>query len=780
MRNRELLLAAPFALGAVILLVVVVVEPERPRSGERSLTWERESRVTDLGGERGRFGVPTDEALASVADASSSSGTAPDSVAIGDGRGTRGRTGGVAEVGAGGGVDPEAEARRRAGTAWIRRPGGSHLYEGVLRRGGVPLELGQAADVSSKARQVERANDVAEKRGSVLGQIVSVDATAITGWAYDWNDLATVANVDVYVDNKLVATVPASAQRPNFDPANPANPINTRAWVVPAPALLADGDKHWVSAVGYRPGSDAKRELERSPWTFGGVHWPRGEIVFVSERMVYGWVRDPDALDQPMKVSVQVDGKLLGETTTKGRGHNRAVFDEARALSPTKKTVVALDGLSGPEDPGLGAAIAAKLQSLKATRLYLDFWPLASATDAVPHDVFEFSVAAADGKIVLLAGQERAGIKLYEIPADNQAFVFNSPQPIVGTWLQVKLRSSADGAIEREARRSPFQLAQDTNQPPRGQLLLFTGNQISGYALDPDALPGPISVEVTIDGVSVGRVTADKAFPQEYNHYQLPDPNHGFAFTIPEKYLDGKTHTIQMFAVNHPAGVNPELRNSPAPFVGSRNIRPYGWLDVADATRISGWAYDHEAGSSPVSVEIWVDGALYKTVTANLDRPELVPLAFPDPAHGYTCPPPPLDDGKHHTIRAFALDVPDGPKQELWGSPKEINAQKPYIGLNPYDAPNGLAVAEVTSGAPASVAGVAVGDVIRAFDDRSEKVDRAAFIAWVQAREVGEKMTLRLFRDPSLGAPPEPNPAVPPGTPLAANERLVVVTVGSR
>src|SRR5581483_4721498 len=124
-----------------------------------------------------------------------------------------------------------------------------------------------------------------------------------------------------------------------------------------------------------------------------------------------------------------------------------------------------------------------------------------------------------------------------------------------------------------------MQIAADANRPPVGAILLVTGNQIAGYAFDPDVLPGAISIDVAIDGAIVTRIRSDQPFPAQYaSLFNLPDLNHGFGWTVPDQFLDGKSHTIQMYAVNQPDGVNPELKNSPTSFVGKRGTRPYGWL----------------------------------------------------------------------------------------------------------------------------------------------------------------------------------------------------------
>ncbi len=615
---------------------------------------------------------------------------------------------------AGGGAganDANLAPRTRAGR--LGGPGGSRLSGGARSRLAQLLEA-SGQDATKKESQLAQADDVAEKRGTVLGALVSVDQTAIQGWAYDWDDLATIVNVDVYLDGTLVATVPAGSARPQFDPTNPSNPINARAWTLPPPRTMLDGDKHWIVALASRPGSDSKHALDGSPWVYGGSQWPTGQVIYAGGKLVCGGVADPNAPGAPLTVSIYGDGVLLGKVTTQGPGHNRDALARATALLPSG------EGVPQVTLPGVD-----------------DYY---------------------------------------------QVFVYEPGEPLEASWIQVRVLS-ASGTMERELSGSPWRIGGDSNRLPYGGITFVNNGQVTGWAADPDVSPGPIQVDVFVDGAYVTRLAADQPFPALLNSGAVSEPDHAFVFTVPEVYLDGKSHTIQVFGVNQPAGVNPELQNSPTAFVGKRNVPPMGYLDVGDTTQVAGWAYDSDAGPSPVSVEIWVDEVLWKTVVANVVRPDLVPIVAPEPTHGFASDVPPgLKDGKQHTIRAFALNVPDGPKQELAASPREINAQAPFVGISLQDSSAGLTIADVSSPSPAAVAGMDEGDVIRAFDDVSQKVDLAAFVSWVQTKSVGEQVVFRLYRDPSLPpAPPaNPLPAGDPQPPLASNERLVIVTLGSR
>src|SRR5581483_8627811 len=97
--------------------------------------------------------------------------------------------------------------------------------------------------------------------------------------------------------------------------------------------------------------------------------------------------------------------------------------------------------------------------------------------------------------------------------------------PIVASWLQVRIRS-VDGTTEREAGRSPVQLAATTNRAPYGAVTFVSGNQISGYAVDPDVIPAPISVDIVIDGEPQGRFPADKKFDVIVQFAGVTEPMH--------------------------------------------------------------------------------------------------------------------------------------------------------------------------------------------------------------------------------------------------------------
>jgi hypothetical protein len=108
------------------------------------------------------------------------------------------------------------------------------------------------------------------------------------------------------------------------------------------------------------------------------------------------------------------------------------------------------------------------------------------------------------------------------------------------------------------------------------------------------------------------------------------------------------------------------------PVAPVNNRPPVGSLDQIDTKgQVAGWSADDDRPSSPVQVVLAVDGVVLATVAANVPRPD-VTAAFPKFVgnHGFVFTlPVTIQDGKPHTIQAWAIDD-DGQRVELAASPK--------------------------------------------------------------------------------------------------------------
>jgi len=151
------------------------------------------------------------------------------------------------------------------------------------------------------------------------------------------------------------------------------------------------------------------------------------------------------------------------------------------------------------------------------------------------------------------------------------------------------------------------------------------------------------------------------------------------------------------------SGSNPTTSPSPTPSV---NSLPVGSLDEANDSRVTGWAYDLDAGTSPIDVHIYIDGVIAGAATANLSRPDIVGAAsgaVNDANHGFNYSLPTLLAGTHR-INVYAINTPSGTNPELPGSPKTISVSS---NITPSPSPS-------PSPAPISVSD---GSLIRAQGD---------------------------------------------------------------
>ena len=307
--------------------------------------------------------------------------------------------------------------------------------------------------------------------------------------------------------------------------------------------------------------------------------------------------------------------------------------------------------------------------------------------------------------------------------------------------------------LRREFEGSPWTLAaqgeEEDNKPPYGVVAFIDTDQISGWAVDPDAGGGPIAVEIHFDGQLHDRLLADQPFPALAHDPEILSINHLWQIEIPGKLQDGETHIVSVFAINFPPGANPELTGSPATFTGKRNTEPVGYLDIANARSIAGWAYDADAGPIAIEVEIWIDGELQSIIVADGPRPDLVPAVSLEPHHGWSISAAGLlDDGDFHTVRAFARNEPGGMPRELMWSPRELRPLKPWLGasIGQGEGGRGVEILSVVEGGPADAAGIHVSDLVVTQNEIDTLSDTEAFLQWLQSRSVGEQITLTVER----------------------------------
>lgn len=240
----------------------------------------------------------------------------------------------------------------------------------------------------------------------------------------------------------------------------------------------------------------------------------------------------------------------------------------------------------------------------------------------------------------------------------------------------------------KELRWSPRDVK--LNSFPTGKLEEASPDKgISGYAWDPDDPKTPVLVRVKIDGEPIAEIKASVKNELLLKRKIAPNDVCAFKLDWPAVLDDGLAHTVQTLAVDLATGTEIELPGSPRVIEdrgGVANKAPIGAFDICNKVVLAGWAWDEDAPSSAVQVEIWIDDLLFTTVAASSKRDGLAwSKVTPDPNHGWTLTTPgTLLDDKTHTIRAYALNTPAGVKVELQGSPRTYRKEENSAPMGSY------------------------------------------------------------------------------------------------
>jgi subtilisin family serine protease len=240
------------------------------------------------------------------------------------------------------------------------------------------------------------------------------------------------------------------------------------------------------------------------------------------------------------------------------------------------------------------------------------------------------------------------------------------------------------------------------NATPIGWLDVVDASGIArGWARDPNTPDAVIDVHFYVDGPAgvgafAGAATANTAHP---------DGNiglHGFTFSIPRRFRDGRPHTLYVHGIDSSRDpmANVLLQGVPKTFV-VRNQPPIGYLDgiQPDGTAF-GWTLDADTPAQALAVHFYVDCEracrFAGTAVADVPRPDLnQPPIQATGNHGFRFwIPASLRDGQPHTLYAFGIDSwGDGaPNTLLTQSPRTftLTNQRP-IGYLDAISPAGVA-----------------------------------------------------------------------------------------
>jgi hypothetical protein len=168
---------------------------------------------------------------------------------------------------------------------------------------------------------------------------------------------------------------------------------------------------------------------------------------------------------------------------------------------------------------------------------------------------------------------------------------------------------------------------------------------VSGWAWDMTNANTPINVDI-LDGATVLTTVTANIFRPDLLNIGIGNGYHGFSLPLPLSAQNGQAQSIS--ARVSPSG--PILAESPKTVSCAQ---PYGYLDQATCTVISGWAWDPNTPSTSINVDILSGSTLIATVPANQYRPDLFQAGFGTGYFGFSYTPgPALLNGQTQSISA--------------------------------------------------------------------------------------------------------------------------------
>jgi hypothetical protein len=199
-------------------------------------------------------------------------------------------------------------------------------------------------------------------------------------------------------------------------------------------------------------------------------------------------------------------------------------------------------------------------------------------------------------------------------------------------------------------------------ETPFGSLDVANANvasiDVNGWAIDPDS-SDPLDVHVYVDGQIVGVTRSDAVRADVAAAVPGYGAQHGFGARFGP--IGGGTHQVCAYAIN----VGPYGSQNPS--LGCRSVtvaaNPVGtfddWVTSSPGIRVSGWAVDADAATSPVGVHVYVDGAFAGQATASGSRPDLAGIyPWVGPTHGYAVDVPAAPGA--HTVCSYGINVGSG------------------------------------------------------------------------------------------------------------------------
>jgi hypothetical protein len=218
---------------------------------------------------------------------------------------------------------------------------------------------------------------------------------------------------------------------------------------------------------------------------------------------------------------------------------------------------------------------------------------------------------------------------------------------------------------------------------PFGDVNSVTGGPgtftLRGWAIDRETT-GPITVDIYRDGRFAGSLRADQPRTDVEAAYPDSGPNHGFSGTL--SAAPG-AHTICVYGINFGLGEHRLIECQRVTVLGVNPMSALEKMTVsAGAASFKGWAFDPNT-TNPISVDVWVNGAWSRSISANVDRPDVQAL-YPTQgsSHGFTGTAP-LRLGNNQ-VCLYAINVGAGAHQLIGCRTLNVVLNNPRGDINSF------------------------------------------------------------------------------------------------
>ncbi|HVS70474.1 MAG TPA: Ig-like domain-containing protein [Phycisphaerae bacterium] len=289
------------------------------------------------------------------------------------------------------------------------------------------------------------------------------------------------------------------------------------------------------------------------------------------------------------------------------------------------------------------------VRSFAPTLTHITTTLAASATSLLPgHSLTLTATVSAD------LGDPPAGAVIF---LDNNIFLGASA--LTGNSAVLTLAAPASGAHHYTAifsatptstasSSAPLAVTVAPNHAPFGTITSLSAANVTGWAYDPDLTAAADFIRIDIDGKPTAFLNASLDTPALAS--TLPSTHHGFSYNFSSLSLG--RHHVQIYAYNFPTPATPAAILIADTWV--TNHPASAGIQMVNAQKIIGWAYDADAPAAPVMLYLQIDNHPGTVLSAAPARPDTAVLG--NGAHGFTYTLTALPSGTHH-ITLYAFDT---------------------------------------------------------------------------------------------------------------------------